>query len=276
MVAKSNIQRILVILMVLMVSSSLHTYAQGDTPPPSSEITFTLKDNVDSLRVRSGAGTGFAVLGILDASNIETFVIDPQKYDPNSDWIEGTFGETQTGFIYADYTDVTLNTPTGTSLNPLQRAATWNNPTPTGESDSQQGIEVAMADVPAVPLDIPGDGLVTYESLQNYPTDFAFRGVLMNEGVREAVTIDWSRAAKIKGTDRSVVPYGVHYVFPNIDPALNRFPDERFVFVVAMMVDIRQNGSNITATAVFPNEATGRLAAFNILVTTPSVTTQPV
>ena len=117
MVAKSNVQRILVILTVLMVSSSLNAYAQGDTPPPPSEITFTLKDNVDSLRVRSGAGTDFAVLGILDASTIETFVIDPQRYDPNSDWIEGTFGETQTGFIYADYTDVTLVDSTDGSTN---------------------------------------------------------------------------------------------------------------------------------------------------------------
>jgi hypothetical protein len=37
MVAKSNVQRILVILTVLIVSSSLNIYAQSDTPPPSSE-----------------------------------------------------------------------------------------------------------------------------------------------------------------------------------------------------------------------------------------------
>jgi hypothetical protein len=234
MVAKSNIQRILVILMVFMVSSSLHTYAQDDTPPPPSEITFTLKDNVDSLRVRSGAGTDFAVLGILDASTVDTFVIDPQKYDPNSDWIEGTFGETQTGFIYADYTDVTLNTPTGTSLNPLQRAASWNNPTPSptpaaeqqviGRSNAQasgnnssaensnastQGVEVAMAPEAAMASGLAMNMEAADIPLEFFTDRFDFRTVPYYDF---SFPVDNSPSNRLTGADGSGIIDGFQIV----------------------------------------------------------------
>ena len=110
---------------------------------------------------------------------------------------------------------------------------------------------------------LPPNVLVSQEDLANFPTRIRGERILMNEGQRFNIDLDLSRLEQLRTLDGNVLQLGVYNRFPNLDSRLNRFPNDRNVFIAGVVTDIAENGGHYVVTMSFPNERTGEWSTFH-------------
>jgi hypothetical protein len=148
--------------------------------------------------------------------------------------------------------------PSSTPMEVAQAASPTFEPSPTLQPSPTATSEgVSIASLPDASIDLSGDGLVNYESLQRYPEQLRFPRVLDNEGERVNITLDLTHAAELRTTDGNILQLGVYRDFPNLDARLNRFPTYNMAYIAGIVTDITENDGNYVISVSFPNESTG-------------------